>query len=284
MENEFQSYSLEEDDCCQLLQKCPPKCQRSCCETMGCCYSCFQMDSDAKKVHFAHVEYRPMIDFNMLTGNTLLTGGGSYYFPQTHQTLWPEHGSHYKPSTVISEQPHQLDPTRRSSRFLSALRARTPTLRSLRTKPHHDPTSPLPSLAQSSIEDPEQPTLTFASMYDIQSSTLTVTLKFASNLNYLLEKVHKHKLNPSVSAHLLPSKNEILQSQVVQQTNNPVFNKQFVFTGVPVSDLEEQALVFQVYHDRALIGVTKLALKSADLLGYTVCKHIEKVSESAEVS
>lgn len=281
MENEFQSYSLEKEGCCQLLQECIPKFRKIVCEPFPCC--CFYYNgtsSETSKVPFAHVAYRPVIDANILTGNTLSLGsGGTYYFPQTNQTLWPEHGSHYKSSSaLISEQP-RADATRRSSRLLSVLKVRAPQLKNIRGKLHHNPSSPLPSLAHSSIEDPDQPTLTFSSMHDIQSSTLTVMLKFASNLNQLMETKYKIKLNSSVCAYLRPSKNEILHSDIVYETCNPVFNNRFVFTGVPVSELAEQTLVFQVYHDRGLIGITKLPLNSADLLGYTVCKHIHSISE-----
>jgi hypothetical protein len=155
-------------------------------------------------------------------------------------------------------------------------------LQSFRSKLRHNPASPLPSLAHSSIEDPNQPTLTLTTMHDIQGSTLTVSLKFASNLNFLMDKLHKRTVQPFISVFLLPSKNEILQTHAVQESNNPVFNKKFVFSGVPVSDLNEQTLVFQVYHSRTLIGITRVHLNSADLLGYTVCKHIDSVMESTE--
>lgn len=117
-------------------------------------------------------------------------------------------------------------------------------------------------------------------MHDIQASTLTVMLKFGSNLNQLMENMYKIKLNPSVTAYLKPSKNEIFHTDIVSETYNPVFSTKFVFTGVPVSELPEQTLVFQVYHDRNLIGITKVPLNSTDLFGYTVCKHIDKVSEA----
>ena len=294
MENEFLAYSVEEDSsCCEFLQQCVPKCRQLCREALSCCYCCCCTGSighpseSKQKVQFAHVEYRPLIDSNILTGNTLLhTAGGSFYFPQTHQTLWPEHGSHYKPikaSPVISEQPRGSDHTRRSSRFLAALKQRKRThTRNVHDKLTHDPTSPLPSLAHSSIEDPQQPTLTLAVMHDIQGSTLTVFLKFASNLNFLLENPYKQLVTATVSAYLLPSKNEILQTSPTNESNNPVYNEKFVFAGVSVSDLSEQTIVFQVYHNRALIGMTRLPLNTADLLGYTVCKHIDRISEFSE--
>ena len=287
MENEFRTYSVEEDGCCQTLQEWLPRFQQLCMSCCSCVYCQGQGELESKqKVQFAHLEYRPVIDSNILTGNTLFQSSDtSYYFPQTHQTVWPEHGSHYKANTspVISEQPRGLDPTRRSNRFLMALKGKKRTyLQSTRTKLCHNPASPLPSLAHSSIEDPNQPTLTLAIMHDIQGSTLSVSLKFASNLNFLMDKPHKRNIHPSVSVFLLPSKNEIMQTQAVMQSNNPVFNQKFVFTGVPVSDLMEQTLVFQVYHGRTLIGITRVPLASADLLGYTVCKHIDSVLETTE--
>lgn len=282
MENEFHSYKQDKEGCCRLLQECIPKCCGIVFEAFQCsfCCCCFHRDTSSEtKVHFPHVAYRPVIDSNVLTGNTLFLGsGGTYYFPQTHHTLWPEHGSHFKSSPVISEQP-RFDTPRRGSKLLSVLKVRAPQLKNISRKLRHDPASPLPSLAHSSIEDPDQPTLTFASLHDIQGSTLTVILKFASNLNHLMNHKHKIKLNPSITAYVKPSKNEILRTDIVQETYNPVFSKKFVFTGVPVSELPEQTLVFQVYHDRTPIGITRVPLNSTDLLGYTVCKHIDKITE-----
>ena len=310
MEHEFLSFEEEEEDgasCCPLLllRDCLPACRQLCEEALAtacclsrccCCPPVFSSGGDEKKSNkpkkppaaFPRVEYRPLIDSNILTGNTLLhTAGGEYYFPQTHQTLWPKHGTTrlrpIKTSPVVSEQPAPFgdEHVRRSTRLLSALTPRK--LQGFRSgKLRHDPTSPLPSLAHSSIEDPDQPTLTFATMHDIQSSTLTVFLKFASNLNYLFDKPHKQPVvHASVSLFLFPSKNEILQTQSDSslESNNPVFNDQFLFSGVPVSELFEQTLVFQVYNGRVLIGTARIQLSSADLLGYTVCKHIDRVTE-----
>lgn len=308
MENEFLAYSVEDESCScyRFLGECFPV-SGELCKQFLCCACCFSYcccleesaislgsaDGRGEKkspAHFPRVEYKPLIDSNILTGNTLLhTSGGEYYFPQTKQTLWPEHGARYQPiksCPVVSEQPHSLGNThlRRSTRIITAIKAhKRSQLRSFRSpkKQKYDPTSPLPSLANSSIEDPDQPTLTFATMHDIQTSTFTIFLKFASNLNQLLDKPHKQSTHSSISLYLLPSKNEIHQthSDLSVASNNPVYNERFVFSGVPISDLFEQTLVFQVYDGRALIGTTKILLSSADLLGYTVCKHIDRVTE-----
>ena len=300
---EFLPYNAEEQNsCCQNLQDCClPSFSLVCAESLSKCFCCSpccttMSDSarkDQKKEQFARIQYRPMIDSNILTGNTLLrTARGSYYFPQTHHTLWPEHGDHYrqiKASPVISEQPFGGEKVRRSARILAALkgRRRAPTT-STKCKQQffYDPTSPLPSLAQSSIEQPDQPTLTFAAIHDIQTSMLTIFLKFASNLNHLFENPQKQILHSFVTLHILPSKNEILQTcarAAHESNNNPVFNQQFVFDGVPVSELAEQTLVFRVYNGRALIGISNIPLSSIDLLGFTICKRICKISECPDI-
>ena len=283
MENEFQSY-LESDKFC--LQECFSKCYHLCCEAM--CTYCQDSGASSKSAHYLHVQYRPLVDSNMLEGNIQLpfVPGGSYYFPQTHHTIWPEH-LHYEPSCVVSEQPHHtskpFDHSHRQSRIFSTFRAKRPHL-NLRSKARVHFSHP--SLAQSSVDDPDTPSLTFACMYDIQGSILTVTVKFASNLGALMHKHKEHtelkkkKCITSITAYLLPSKNEILNADTPDQAHNPVFNKEFVFRGVPVGELEEETLVFHIYHNRVLIGEVKLPLKTGELLGYTICKHIDVISES----
>lgn len=312
MDYGFLAYSEEDEEeeesfcLCPSLQSClPPPCSTttgedsSSSESLDCnpCCCCISMSSestekDHKKPHFARIQYRPLIDSNILTGNTLLgSTQGAFYFPQTHQTLWPEHGAHYRPikaSPVITEQPFGTEKIRRSARILAALRGRrrTTTVSTSKCKYFHDPTSPLPSLAQSSIEDPNQPTLTFSAIHDIQTSILTVFLKFASNLNHLMETPKKQNVHFFVTLHILPSKNEILQTCAkpsTESTNNPVFNQEFMFDGVPVGEVAEQTVVFRIYHGRALIGISKVPLSSIDLLGFTICKHITKIAECSDV-
>jgi hypothetical protein len=280
-ENEFLAYDLEEDSsCCRLfLDLCFPA--RS--------SHAQPAEKDQRKIHFARVEYRPLIDWNILTGNTLLqTAGGAYYFPQTHQTLWPEHGAHYRPikaSPVVSEQPFGSERIRRSARLFSVLTGRKRAQTSPTMSKEHDTHRYLsPSLAQSCIDDPNQPTLTLSVIHDIQTSTLTIFLKFASNLNYLMENPHKQLVHTSVNLYMFPSKNEIFQTRTdpSHESNNPILHQDFVFSGVPVSDLVEQILVFRVYHGRTLIGVLKIPLNSIDLLGFTICKPIEKITDLTE--
>ena len=245
------------------------------------------------KTHFAKVQYRPVIDSNVLTGNTLLrSASGAYYFPQSGQTVWPEHGAQHlllQAPPVVSEQPFGGEKIRRSARLLAALRGRrrATTVSSTRKQQFlYDSTSPLPSLACSSIEEPDQPTLAFAAIHDIQMSTLTVFLKFASNLNYLMENPQKHTVHPFVTLHILPTKSEILQANLEgsqKTTNNPVFNQRFVFDSVPVSDIGEQTLVFRVYNGRSLIGTAKIPLGSIDLLGFTLCKHIDRITDLTDI-
>lgn len=303
-DQEFLLYSSEPDEssssscsCCQRLHECcGPLSVESLANCFLCslCCCCTPEEKPAEK--FTRIQYRPVIDSNIITGNTLLrTAEGSYYFPQTSHTLWPQHGAQYRRThPVVSEQPLGSDKIRRSTRFLAAIRGRrrTPsTAASLSPHQHqflYDPTSPLPSLAHSSIEEPEQPTLTFALAHDIQTSTLTVFLKFASNLNHLFDNPKRTISHCFITIHILPSANELLQTSTNpsnDSNNNPVFNEQFVFDGVPVSEVDEHIIIFRVYNGRSLIGISKIPMFSMDLLGYTVCKHIDRItSADLEVS
>ena len=305
MESEFRAYSVDESDsCCLWLLKCTPRFNAACTELITkyfCCSQCCasMADSSEKRAKFARVKYRPVIDSNILTGNTLLGGVERlYYFPQTEQMVWPRHGAHFQPikaTPVVLEQPFGGEKVRRSTRLLAAFKGRrrspsaSPAAPSAFSKQHflYDPTSPLPSLAQSSVEEADQPTLTFAAIHDIQMSTLTVFLKFASNLNYLLENPQKQTVShPFITLHILPTKDEILQTSSdasKKPSNNPVFNQEFVFDSVPVSDLCEQTLVFRAYNGRSLIGTAKIPLGSIDLLGFTICKHIDRITEATDV-
>jgi hypothetical protein len=281
-----ESFSEDEEESfcvCHYLQNCllpsPSTCSPCCME---------KSDSTEKDQKFPRIQYRPVIDSNILTGNTLLQSTqGTYYFPQTSQTLWPEHGSHHLPVTaspVISEQPFGSEKVRRSTRILAALKGRSSATSTKRKQQKFvfDSTSPPSCLAQSSIEDPNQPTLTFAIIHDIQTSTLTIFLKFASNLNQLFENPRKQNVHFFVTLHILPSKNEILQTCAkpsTEATSNPVFDDEFVFDGVPIGEVPEQTLVFRVFHGRALIGILKIPLSSIDLLGFTISKPICKITD-----
>ena len=284
----------EESFCfCHYLQNCLlPSPSGTCC--FSCSPCCTRNSASSEKDQkFPRIHYKPMIDSNILTGNILLQSAqGAFYFPQTSQTLWPEHGAHYRPikaSPVISEQPFGTERVRRSARILAALKGRRRAQTITTTiKPQRfalEPTSPLPSLAQSSIDDPTQPTLTFAAIHDIQSSSLTVFLKFASNLNHLTDNPRKQNSHFFVTVHILPSKDVIFQTSCkysTEATCNPVFNQDFVFDSVPVGEVAEMTLIFRVFHGRALIGVVKAPLSSIDILGFTMCKLILKITDESD--
>ena len=294
MDSESFSEDEEESFCfCQYLQNCLlPGSPGTCFFCSPCCMG--ESDYTEKDQKFPRIQYRPVIDSNILTGNTLLQSTqGTFYFPQTSQTLWPEHGSHHVPATVspvISEQPFGSEKVRRSTRILAALKGRRrSTATSAKRKQQKfvfDSTSTASCLSQSSsIEDPNQPTLTFAIIHDIQASTLTVFLKFASNLDQLFENPQKQNVHFFVTLHILPSKNEILQTSAkpsTEATSNPVFDDEFVFDGVPIGEVAEQTLVFRVFHGRALIGILKIPLSSIDLLGFTISKPICKRTDSPD--
>ena len=243
------------------------KCCRACCKPFCCC--CFKSQSTPQK--YACIEYKPVADPSSdvkVPPMSPFIPDSTQLFPQKEEKLWPQH---------LQLSPSSVDPYRRQSQLLTA-----PT--PVKVVPPKR-TSTLPSIAHSSFDDSDKPMLTFSVMYDIQSGILYVTLKFATNLESLLPpKALMSKISTaSVSIYLLPNKKEIMHAETDVRTTNPVFNKTVQFDGILVGKLEWKTLVFELYYNRALIGTVKLPLKDADLLGYTVCKHIERSSEHSEV-
>ena len=87
-------------------------------------------DSETE-IYPQQVYYKPMIDSNILTGNILLQSAqGAFYFPQTSQTLWPEHGAHYRPIKASPVTSPLLPHAGRLLRLcLGRLRVKTLTMR-----------------------------------------------------------------------------------------------------------------------------------------------------------
>ena len=135
-------------------------------------------------------------------------------------------------------------------------------------------------------DDDSQPTLQFSLYYDIQRRTLTVNLQRAYNLP--VKDIFMGSSDPFVVMFLLPSREEILQSKIVEKDLNPVFDQVFEFRAILSQELYSQVLVMQVYdHDKFasndLIGSVLIPMKEAELYGMTMKrkigegKHVMKV-------
>ena len=135
----------------------------------------------------------------------------------------------------------------------------------------------------SSDEQEDTPTLQFSLYYDIQRRTLTVHLQKAYNLP--VKGVDMRACNSFVILFLLPSREEILQTPIVEKDLNPVFDQVFEFRGILSQELYQQVLVLQVLdHDRFLsddlIGTVLIPMKEAELYGMTMKR---KIGEGKEI-
>ena len=155
-----------------------------------------------------------------------------------------------------------------------------------------------------------QPTLVYSLYHDIQKGTLSVHLKQAFNL----PSRRKNKpIDSYVGLYLLPHQHQVMESKVVRNSLNPVFEQEFDFVGQPsLHLLKKQTLVFKVfgsnkyvyplpflplwwawslalfgcrYSSADLMGVVRVKLKDADMFGETIHKKIEESSiEDSSVS
>lgn len=132
-----------------------------------------------------------------------------------------------------------------------------------------------------------QPTLQFSLYYDIQRRTLTVHLQRAYNLP--VKDIFMGSSDPFVVMFLLPSREEILQSKIVEKDLNPVFDQVFEFRTILSQELYSQVLVMQVYdHDKFasndLIGSVLIPMKEAELYGMTMKRKIGEGKNLMKVS
>lgn len=130
-----------------------------------------------------------------------------------------------------------------------------------------------------------EPALHYSLIYDIQLRTLNVHLQEATNL---LAKGASGSVNPFVAAFLLPSKEVIRQTEVVEKNSNPYFDTVLTFKGIALKDVHQMILVLQVFdHDRflkdQLIGTVVASLKEADLYGSLVTAQINGDMDLMEV-
>lgn len=137
----------------------------------------------------------------------------------------------------------------------------------------------LPVLEEHSLdEDASHPLLQFSLMYDVQRCALTVHLHHGANLP---AKDRRGTSDPFVVLYLVPNKEEIFESKVIQQTLDPVFDQSFEFKKLTPDDIFRQTLILRVYdHDKFSkndsIGGVILPLKNTELFGVIMRMRIDE--------
>jgi len=96
-------------------------------------------------------------------------------------------------------------------------------------------------------------------------------------------KSHKTSSDPFVVIFLLPSKEDIFESKIVEKTFNPLFDQVFEFSDILPQEIRKQSVVFRVYDhgfsQNELIGVVMLPLEEADLYGVSMKMRIDEQVE-----
>ena len=127
------------------------------------------------------------------------------------------------------------------------------------------------------------PEIEFSLYYDIQCRTLTVHLQCAKHLPLKGKKV---TLNPIVLLYLVPNREDILESKVVENSTNPYFDQSLEFKGLLPDEVRRQSLVFRIYSQSAkgdLLGGLALPLSEADLFGMKYRMKIDTDTEKLKV-
>lgn len=117
------------------------------------------------------------------------------------------------------------------------------------------------------------PEVEFSLYYDIQCRTLMVHVQCA---RFLPNRAKKSGLNPIVLLYLLPNREDIFHSKMIENSTNPVFNQSFEFSGLMPDEIRRQTLVFRVFSHSAkgdLLGGLSVPLAEADLFG-VMCRRI----------
>ena len=130
---------------------------------------------------------------------------------------------------------------------------------------------------------PTVPEIDFSLYYDIQCRTLTVNLRQVKNLPL---KGKMTTLNSMVLLYLVPDRQYILESKVVENSTNPIFDQSLEFKGLLPDEVRRQSLVFRIYSQSAkgdLLGGLTLPLSGADLFGMKYRLKIDTDTEKLKV-
>ena len=126
---------------------------------------------------------------------------------------------------------------------------------------------------EKAIDPTKDAIVQFSLQYDTHQSKLRVDLEYASNLMGFYNSDPIPQCDPLVKLHLVPDREETLQSKIIKGTQNPVFNQIFHFGGLLIEYMKLQTLVFQFYNhalNNELIGEASLQLCDVNLSGAVV--------------
>ena len=129
------------------------------------------------------------------------------------------------------------------------------------------------------------PEIDFSLYYDIQCRTLTVNLQRVKNLKLPL-KGKTATLNSMVLLYLIPDRQYVLESRVVENSTNPIFDQSLEFMGLLPDEVRRQSLVFRIYSQSAkgdLLGGLTLPLSGVDLFGMKYRIRIDRDTEKLKV-
>lgn len=126
------------------------------------------------------------------------------------------------------------------------------------------------------------PMLEYSLYYDIQRRTLLVFLHQCLHLDP--QGASKGAIASYVVLFLLPNKDEVMESKVVENTLDPIFHQVFEFSGIQIEELRQQVLMFRIYRkdkllSNSLIGSVSVPLDQADLYNELVLAVIDDKME-----
>lgn len=237
----------------------------------GCC--CCSSCCGRKKERFSDIGYE-VIPKSYKSQWPLGTAhsGKSFTMPQGQSDLNYALLQQWGSQEVLSRSPGQMvitqQPMGRESRGSSA------GAESLKS------TYSLPSFGSKSHD--QSPEIDFLLYYNISNFSLTVHLQRARHLPPKTEKSFV------ILLYLAPKTQtgDTLQSNVLQDTPDPIINRSIVFQDLKPEEVREQTLVFQLYNGSTmgnLIGGVTLPLSDADLYGMNCTMKIDLDRERIKV-
>ena len=102
--------------------------------------------------------------------------------------------------------------------------------------------------ASTQLEHGKDGIVQFSVYYDVAQSRLKVHLQHASNLPMVFSKGNPVHCDLIVMLHLDPDRETSLQSQIIESTNNPIFNETFQFGKMSLKYVRLQTLVLRFYN------------------------------------
>lgn len=125
---------------------------------------------------------------------------------------------------------------------------------------------------------PLLPGVHFTLYYDAQKSMLIVHLNQAVNLSS--SETPEDASNCFCQVYLLPVKSDVQQSQCVQGTYCPIFDRVFGFGDIPLDELRLKTLIMRFYvNHNHFVGGVLYHLKSGDLMGNKIIAEIAEYDE-----